>query len=268
MSVEQRADAGDGFLRGDAQTSPMIRCNGLGMRFPAPDGGGEFVALEEIDLSIERNEFVTLLGPSGCGKSTLLSLIAGFIEQTSGELLVDGARIDGPSPERGVVFQEFALFPWLRVRDNIRYGLRERRVPRARQDEIIDEMLRLTGLEHVVDHYPAQLSGGLKQRVALARVLANDPKLLLLDEPFGALDEQRRMFLQEELLGIWERRKKTAVFVTHSIEEAVVLGDRVVVLSAGPGRVREIVRIDLPRPRDRTSDEFNAVRRRVKEILF
>lgn len=267
MFVDRHAGEGENAVT-DSATNGMIRCTDLGMRFPSPDGQGEFVALDGIDLEIEQNEFITLLGPSGCGKSTLLSLIAGFITQTSGELVVDGAKIDGPSPERGVVFQEFALFPWLRVRDNIRYGLREQRVPKERQHEIIDEMIKLTGLEHVGDHYPDQLSGGLKQRVALARVLANDPKLLLLDEPFGALDEQRRMFLQEELLGIWERRKKTAVFVTHSIEEAVVLGDRVVVLSAGPGRVREIVRVELPRPRDRTSDEFNAVRRHVKEILF
>jgi ABC-type nitrate/sulfonate/bicarbonate transport system ATPase subunit len=254
--------------QGASAAREMIRCEGLCMRFPSPDGHGEFVALDGIDLTIARNEFVTLLGPSGCGKSTLLSLIAGFITQTAGQLLVDGERIVGPSPERGVVFQEFALFPWLRVRDNIRYGLRERDVPKQRQAEVVDEMLQLTGLEHVVDHYPEQLSGGLKQRVALARVLANDPKLLLLDEPFGALDEQRRMFLQDELLGIWGRRKKTAVFVTHSIEEAIVLGDRVVVMSAGPGTIRDVVGVDLPRPRDRTSDEFNAIRRQVKEVLF
>ncbi len=252
----------------NGSTPSMISCAGLGMRFPAPDGNGEFVALENVDLEIRENEFVTLLGPSGCGKSTLLSLIAGFQTQTDGQLLVDGAAVGGPSPDKGVVFQEYALFPWLRVDGNLRYGLRERRVPKAEQDRIVREMVALTGLESVVDHYPAQLSGGLKQRVALARALANDPKILLLDEPFGALDEQRRVQLQDELLRIWEQARKTAVFVTHSIEEAIVLGDRVAVMSVNPGCIKDVIEVRLPRPRDRTSDEFNAIRRQVRETLF
>lgn len=247
----------------------MIKCERLRMTFPAPTKDrGPFIALQDVTLDVYRDEFVTLLGPSGCGKSTLLAMIAGFFQPTSGRLLVDGQKVDAPSPERGVVFQEFALFPWLTVRGNIRYGMRERRVPKHAQQQIIEEMVELTGLRHVIDHYPAQLSGGLKQRVALARVLANDPTILLLDEPFGALDEQRRMALQEELLEIWERKKKTAVFVTHSIEEAIVLADRVVVFSPSPGRVSAIVDVPIPRPRDRTSDEFNALRRAVRDALF
>jgi ABC-type nitrate/sulfonate/bicarbonate transport system ATPase subunit len=271
MSVEadrqtsQRQAARESLLE---TASPMIECGGVSKRFAPNRGREEFVAISGLDLEIRRHEFVTILGPSGCGKSTLLSMIAGFERPTTGKLLVDGAAVDGPSPDKGVVFQEFALFPWLKVRDNIGYGLRERGVDKRRRAEVVEGMLQLVGIEHVADHYPRQLSGGLKQRVALARVLANDPKILLLDEPFGALDEQRRMQLQDELLRIWERERKTALFVTHSIEEAVVLGDRVVVMSAHPGRVRVILDVNLPRPRDRTSDEFNAIRRLVSEELW
>lgn len=250
------------------ERTPMIECIDVGKVFPKSGTKDRFVALDGLNLTLERNEFVTILGPSGCGKSTLLSMVAGFERPTSGTLRVDGAEVAGPSPDKGVVFQEFALFPWLTVRKNIAYGLRERKVPIDEQDRIVREMLELTGLEHVADHYPRQLSGGLKQRVSLARVLANDPKILLLDEPFGALDEQRRMQLQDELLRIWERDRKTALFVTHSIEEAVVLGDRIVVMSAHPGRVKAVITVDLPRPRDRNSDKFNAVRRHVAEELW
>lgn len=248
-------------------SSMMIECNGVTKTFTT-DSRDPFVAVQDLDLHIARDEFITILGPSGCGKSTLLSMIAGFEEPTSGRLLVDGEPVSGPSPDKGVVFQEFALFPWMTVRRNIAYGLRERKVPKDQQRRIVDEMLNLVGLDHVADHFPRQLSGGLKQRVSLARVLANDPKILLLDEPFGALDEQRRMQLQDELLRIWEQDRKTALFITHSIEEAVVLGDRVVVMSAHPGRVKAIIDVDLDRPRDRNSDEFNAVRRRVAEELW
>lgn len=245
---------------------PMIGISGLSKVFHT--GGEEFVALEGVDLDIAPDEFIAILGPSGCGKSTLLSMIAGFELPTAGSLLVDGVEVTGPSPDKGVVFQEFALFPWMSVRKNIAYGLRERKVPRDEQRRIVDSMLELVGLTHVADHYPRQLSGGLKQRVSLARVLANDPKILLLDEPFGALDEQRRMQLQDELLRVWEQDRKTALFVTHSIEEAVVLGDRVVVMSGHPGRIKAIVPVDLERPRDRNSDEFNAVRRQLAEELW
>lgn len=254
--------------QGISVRDPMIEFIGVGKTFPTVGSPEPFVAVDGFDLALERDEFVALLGPSGCGKSTLLSMVAGFDHPTSGMLRVDGAEVEGPSPDKGVVFQEFALFPWLSVRKNIAYGLRERGVGAAEQRRVVGEMLDLVGLEHVADHYPYQLSGGLKQRVSLARVLANDPKILLLDEPFGALDEQRRMSLQDELLRIWERDRKTALFVTHSIEEAVVLGDRVVVMSAHPGRVKAVISVDLPRPRDRNSDEFNVVRRHVAEELW
>ncbi|HEX5512118.1 MAG TPA: ABC transporter ATP-binding protein [Actinomycetales bacterium] len=245
----------------------MIQCDNVGKTFTT--GAREtFVAVQGLDLKIARDEFITILGPSGCGKSTLLSMIAGFERPTAGTLLVDGEPVGGPSPDKGVVFQEFALFPWMTVRRNIAYGLRERKVPKDTQTRIVGQMLELVGLDHVADHYPRQLSGGLKQRVSLARVLANDPKILLLDEPFGALDEQRRVQLQDELLRVWEQDRKTALFITHSVEEAVVLGDRVVVMSAHPGRIKAIIDVDLDRPRDRNSDEFNAVRRHVAEELW
>jgi ABC-type nitrate/sulfonate/bicarbonate transport system ATPase subunit len=245
----------------------MIRCESLTKAFRSLDGKGETLALVDFTLSVRRNEFITILGPSGCGKSTLLYMVAGFEGPTRGRLLVDGQPVTGPSPERGMVFQEYALFPWLRIRDNIAYGLRQRGVPKARRREVVAELLELIGLSSFADYYPNQLSGGMKQRVALARVLANDPKLLLLDEPFGALDELRRTALQDELLRIWEAHRKTALFITHSIEEAIVLGDRIVVMSAHPGRITTIVAVPLARPRDRSSDEFNAIRRVVTQAL-
>ncbi|MFI1464068.1 ABC transporter ATP-binding protein [Nocardia carnea] len=261
MSVDTAETAGVRIER-----SAMISCRAVAKTFPS--GGATFVALDGVDLDIAADEFVTVLGPSGCGKSTLLNMIAGFDRPTGGTLLVDGAPVDGPSPDKGVVFQDFALFPWLSVRRNIAYGLREKRTGKRETARIVDEMLELVGLRQVADHYPHQLSGGMKQRVALARVLAIDPAILLMDEPFGALDEQRRMQLQDELLRMWEQRRKTAVFVTHSIEEAIVLGDRVVVMAAGPGRIQAVVDVPLPRPRDRTSDAFNALRRRLTAELW
>jgi ABC-type nitrate/sulfonate/bicarbonate transport system ATPase subunit len=244
----------------------MISCRALTKTFPSRSG--EFVALDGVDLDIAADEFVTVLGPSGCGKSTLLNLIAGFDRPTSGSLLVDGVPVNGPSPDKGVVFQDFALFPWLSVRRNIAYGLHEKGMPKGDTTRIVDEMLDLVGLRQVADHYPHQLSGGMKQRVSLARVLAIEPTILLMDEPFGALDEQRRVQLQDELLRIWEQRRQTAVFITHSIEEAIVLGDRVVVMAAEPGRIKTVVDIPLTRPRNRTSDAFNALRRRLTETLW
>ncbi|OLT45318.1 hypothetical protein BJF85_02555 [Saccharomonospora sp. CUA-673] len=244
----------------------MISAHDVGKEFRTSQG--PFVALDGLDLDIAADEFITVLGPSGCGKSTLLNMVAGFDHPTRGTLTVDGAPVTGPSPDKGVVFQDFALFPWLSVYKNIAYGLREARVGAAETRRIVDEMLELVGLTTVAGHYPHQLSGGMKQRVSIARVLAIDPKILLMDEPFGALDELRRMQLQDELLRIWQLRRKTAVFITHSIDEAIVLGDRVVVMSAGPGRVASVVDVDLERPRDRTSDEFNAVRRTVSDVLW
>src|SRR5215468_1759464 len=209
-------------------------------------------ALEVLDLarlSVADGEFVTVVGPSGCGKSTLLHVLGGFIPCDAGQIRVHGRAVVGPGPDRGMVFQEYALFPWRTVSGNVGWGLEARGAPAAERKAVVDRYLALTGLTEFRHHLPAELSGGMKQRVALARVLAFDPRVLLMDEPFGALDAQTRETMQEELTRLWEGTGKTIVFVTHDIEEAVYLGDRVIVLSARPACVREEVRIDLPRPR-------------------
>ncbi len=208
--------------------------------------------LEILDVerfSVREGEFITVIGPSGCGKSTFLHIMGGFIKAESGSIRVYGEEVSGPGPDRGMMFQEFALFPWRTVAGNVAWGLEAQGVPRTRIDEVVRKYLEITGLADFGHHLPAELSGGMKQRVALARVLAFDPKVLLMDEPFGALDAQTRETMQEELTRLWERTRKTIVFVTHDIDEAVYLGDRVVVLTARPGRIREEVHIDLPRPR-------------------
>jgi NitT/TauT family transport system ATP-binding protein len=209
--------------------------------------------LEIVDVaqfSAREGEFITVIGPSGCGKSTLLHIMGGFIKADGGSIRVDGKEVSGPGPDRGMMFQEFSLFPWKSVAGNIAWGLEAQGFAKNRIDEIVDRQLAMIGLAEFRDHYPAELSGGMKQRAALARVLAFDPKVLLMDEPFGALDAQTREVMQEELMNLWERTRKTVVFVTHDIDEAVFLADRVVVLTARPARVREEVKIDLPRPRD------------------
>jgi NitT/TauT family transport system ATP-binding protein len=208
--------------------------------------------LEVLDVerfSVREGEFVTVIGPSGCGKSTFLHIMGGFIKAESGSIRVYGEEVNGPGPDRGMMFQEFALFPWRTVAGNIAWGLEAQGVPREQIKTTVWTYLQITGLGEFGNHFPAELSGGMKQRVALARVLAFDPKVLLMDEPFGALDAQTREVMQEELTRLWGQTGKTIVFVTHDIEEAVYLGDRVVVLTARPGRIREEVRIDLPRPR-------------------
>ncbi len=254
--------------RADAPPDPVrrpvrITCRGVGKRFLDISRGEEVVALEDVSLDIHSDEFLVLLGPSGCGKTTLLNVIAGFEAATVGDVRLEGQPIAGPGPDRGVVFQEYALFPWLTVRQNVEFGLRERRLPRAERATRVRAQLQAVGLVGFEDRYPHELSGGMRQRVALARVLANDPKILLMDEPFAALDAQTRTLMQAELLGVWSRDQRTVVFVTHNIEEAIYLGDRVVVLTARPGRVKEIVPVALARPRDVTSPEFNLYRRRV-----
>jgi NitT/TauT family transport system ATP-binding protein len=208
--------------------------------------------LEILDIerfSVREGEFITVIGPSGCGKSTFLHIMGGFIKAERGSIRVYGKEVSGPGPDRGMMFQEFALFPWHTVAGNVAWGLEAQGVPKDRIDAVVRQHLEMTGLADFGHHFPAELSGGMKQRVALARVLAFDPKVLLMDEPFGALDAQTRETMQEELMRVWERTHKTIVFVTHDIEEAVYLGDRVVVLTARPGRIREEVTIDLPRPR-------------------
>jgi NitT/TauT family transport system ATP-binding protein len=206
-----------------------------------PQHGRPVLALDRVSLEIEDGEFVALLGPSGCGKSTLLYLIGGFIEATTGGIAVEGKVVNKPGPDRGIVFQHFALFPWKTVRQNIHYGLNLSGLPAAECKERAQQFIDMVGLAGFEDSYPSQLSGGMKQRAAIARTLALDPKILLMDEPFGALDAQTRGFLQEELLSIWKRTRKTIVFVTHDVQEAVLLADRIALMSARPGRIVSVI---------------------------
>lgn len=230
-------------------------------------GNDEIEALARVDLTIAVGQFVCLIGASGCGKSTLLRIVAGFDEPTTGTVRVDGRPITGPGSDRGMVFQDYALFPWMTVRQNIAFGPRQRGLPKGEVADIVDDFLKLVGLTRFADRFPSQLSGGMKQRVAIARVLANNASMLLMDEPFGALDALTREQLQGELLQIWARTHVSIIFVTHSVEEAVLLADRVVVMSAGPGRIENDISINLQRPRDVSSPEFNAVRRDVAAQL-
>ena len=211
--------------------------------------GKSLPIVEIAEFAVREGEFITVIGPSGCGKSTFLHIVGGFIPPESGSIRVYGKEVSGPGPDRGMMFQEFALFPWKSVAGNIAWGLEAQGWEKQRIEETVNKSLDMIGLADFRNHYPAELSGGMKQRAALARVLAFDPKVLLMDEPFGALDAQTRETMQEEVTRLWERTRKTIVFVTHDIEEAVFLGDRVIVLSARPGRIREEIRIDLPRPR-------------------
>lgn len=207
------------------------------------------VALDDVSLSVEHNKFSVIVGPSGCGKSTLLRLVAGLETPTSGQLMLDGDAISGPSADRGMVFQSYTLFPWLTVRENVMFGPKLKRMQKSECQDIADDLIaavRLTGFE---DSYPKELSGGMRQRVALARALANDPRILLMDEPFGALDSQTRQLMQELLLEIWQRRRKTVLFITHDIDEAIFLGDEVHVMSARPGRIKSTLSIEITRPR-------------------
>jgi NitT/TauT family transport system ATP-binding protein len=206
-----------------------------------PPRGRPVLALEDVSLEVRPREFLALLGPSGCGKSTLLYLIGGFMPIETGTIAVNGKPVEGPGPDRGIVFQHFALFPWKTVRANIAYGLERQSMPRAEREARVQTFIDLVGLTGFEDSYPSQLSGGMKQRTALARTLAFDPSILLMDEPFGALDAQTRHLMQAELLSIWQRTRKTVIFVTHDVQEAVYLADRVAVMSARPGRIKTIV---------------------------
>jgi nitrate ABC transporter ATP-binding subunit len=248
-----------------SEPPPILHISDLHKVYEASNGAVE--ALRGIDLAVQKGEFVCLLGASGCGKSTLLRIVAGFEKATRGAVAVHGIDVDGPGPDRGMVFQDYALFPWLTVRDNIRFGPLHRHVPSQQIGEITERFLAMVGLAPFAERYPHQLSGGMKQRVAIARVLANDADILLMDEPFGALDALTRSKLQEELIEIWRTTQLTVIFVTHSVEEAVLLADRVIVMTAGPGRIESEVAIALPRPRDVSSPEFNALRRDVTRLL-
>lgn len=210
---------------------------------------GEVVALNGVDMEIGENEFVCVVGPSGCGKSTLLNIIAGLEKPTSGRVCVKGKEVVNPGSERGVIFQQYALFPWLTVKKNVKFGLKLRGVKEPELSAIADKYIRLVGLEEFGDSYPKELSGGMKQRVAIARAYAVNPEILLMDEPFGALDAQTRTQLQTELLETWEKEKKTCFFITHDVEEAIILAQKVVIMSARPGRVKEIVPVNIPYPR-------------------
>ena len=211
---------------------------------------GEMVALNGVDMDIHENEFICVVGPSGCGKSTLLNIIAGLTEPTSGKVYCDGKEVTGTGTERGVVFQQYALFPWLTVKKNVMFALEMRGVKGKEAEEEALKYLAMVDLVKFADHYPKELSGGMKQRVAIARAYAVNPKVLLMDEPFGALDAQTRTQLQQELLNTWEKEQKTCFFITHDVEEAIILAQRVVIMCARPGRVKEIVDIDIPYPRD------------------
>jgi NitT/TauT family transport system ATP-binding protein len=228
-------------------------------------------ALSGIDLQIEPGEFVSILGPSGCGKSTIIGALAGFTPVSSGELRVDSERVTAPGPDRGVVFQQHTLFPWKTVAKNVEFGLKMRSVGRAQRERQAREMLTLMGLGEFLSHYPHQLSGGMQQRVNLARVLVNRPRVILMDEPFCSLDAQTRLQMQELLLGLWQELHMTVVFVTHEVDEALFLSDRVVVLTQRPARIKTEVSVRLPRPRTRdllTQPEFVGLKREVLELLL
>jgi len=236
--------------------------------FPGVRGGPPTRALEPTSLAVADNDFICLLGPSGCGKSTLLRIVAGLDRPTTGRVTLDGAPVTAPGADRGMVFQSYTLFPWLTAEQNIRFGLREQGLSTAEQTRIAAHYIARVGLEGFERHYPKMLSGGMQQRTALARALANDPKILLLDEPFGALDNQTRSLMQELLLGIWESDRKTVLFVTHDIDEAIFMANRVAVMTARPGRIKREVAIDLPHPRHytlKTSPEFSAYKAQLTE---
>jgi ABC-type nitrate/sulfonate/bicarbonate transport system ATPase subunit len=238
--------------------------------FAGVRGGSPTRALEPTALTVADNDFICILGPSGCGKSTLLRIVAGLDFPTTGQVLLDGDPVTRPGPDRGMVFQSYTLFPWLTVRENICFGLREKGVAKGQQDRIVAHYIERVGLRGFEAHYPKMLSGGMQQRTALARALANDPKILLLDEPFGALDNQTRALMQELLLGIWEVDRKTVLFVTHDIDEAIFMANRVAVMTARPGRVKSDVRIELPHPRHytvKTTPEFSAYKARLTEEI-
>jgi len=231
-------------------------------------GEREVVALDDINLDIKPGEFICLLGPSGCGKSTLLNAVAGFSSPTAGSILVDGESVQKPGPDRGMVFQEYALFPWMTVEKNIAFGLEIKKLPKSRIKEKVSALLAMLNLQDFRDRYPKDLSGGMRQRVAIARVLALDSPIMLMDEPFGALDSLTRRSLQDELLRIWTEFKKTILFVTHSIDESIYLADRIVVMTYRPGKIKKDVSVTMPRPREPSSAAFNELKKELSLLVM
>ena len=250
----------------DAAKAIHIQVNGVSKVFSSEDR--QVVALQDINLEIPRGQFTCLLGPSGCGKSTLLNAVAGFSPPTGGTILVDGAPVAAPGPDRGMVFQEYALFPWMTVEQNVGFGLDIKGMPKAEIRRTVDGLLGMLSLSDFRQRYPKDLSGGMRQRVAIARVLALDSPIMLMDEPFGALDALTRRNLQDELLRIWAELKKTILFVTHSIEEAIYMADRIVVMTYRPGTVKRDIIVDLPRMRDPAAPEFNALKRELGQLVM
>ncbi|MDB5500814.1 MAG: nitrate transporter ATP-binding protein [Tardiphaga sp.] len=250
VSLRSDVQAEPAALPGVAPAMAMIHIDHVSQRFQT-SGRQSHLALSDINLTIEDGAFVSILGPSGCGKSTLLYIVGGFVQPSDGAAKVKGKVITGPGPDRGPVFQEFALFPWKNVLGNVMYGLRQQGVKKTDAEAKSRKLLEMVGLKGYENFYPKELSGGMKQRVAIARTLAYNPAVLLMDEPFGALDAHTRTRLQNDLLTIWERDRKTVLFVTHSVEEAVFLSDKVVVMTRSPGSIKVVVDIDLPRPRKR-----------------
>lgn len=247
-----------------------IEIKGVRKRFVDKEDGSGVLALDGIDLTVADNEFMTVIGPSGCGKTTLLRIIAGLIGPDDGEVLMDGEVVEGPGPDRAVVFQNFALLPWADVITNVAFGLRLQGISKQEREERAMHYVQLVGLDGFEKKLPSQLSGGMQQRVGLARALCVNPEVLLMDEPFGALDEQTRRLLQEQLIEIWEKERKTVVFITHSMEEAVLLGDRLVLMARRPGTIKEVLDVPLARPRDRDverSTQFVDIKENVWEHL-
>lgn len=269
-NIEEQADAAEEVAAPKDVKPAAISLRSLGKTF---GGAGSVPSLQAVDVQVAHGEFVAIVGASGCGKSTLLRIVGGLESASEGSASVEGKQVCGPGPDRGIVFQDYGLFPWLTVHENISYGPRQRRLPRAQVDEIAARFTKIVGLERVASSFPSQLSGGMQQRVAIARVLANDPAVLLMDEPFGALDSLTRLSMQKQLQELCSDLGCTVLFVTHSVEEAVFLADRVVVMAGGPthgtaGHVRAIVPVQLDSPRDITAPEFNELKRLLLAEIF
>ncbi|MBS6645616.1 MAG: ABC transporter ATP-binding protein [Clostridiaceae bacterium] len=246
-----------------------IEISGVTKSFEKKDGS--FLALDEVNLTVDKNEFICVVGPSGCGKTTLMNIIAGLYPPSTGTVHVRGELVTGPGKGKGVVFQQYALYPWLTVEKNVEFGLKMKGVPKEKRREIAGKYIRIVGLEKFASSFPKELSGGMKQRVAIARAYATNPEVLLMDEPFGALDAQTRAQLQENLLNTWQQEKKTCFFITHDVEEAVLLSTKIIIMSAGPGRIREIVDVHLPYPRNqetKLTPEFNEMKNSIWNKVY